>query len=123
MKTEPPTTKTNEFTLVRPGVGAETFVLPEGATLADLLSRAQASTDNQMVFLNDKPLEESVILEPGMVVTLSPSPRNARANGSWRGTVGMFRDDAAFNEMVAAGRAIREAEREAAREDAGQGSS
>jgi hypothetical protein len=42
-------------------------------------------------------------------------------NERWRETFGMFKDDEAFNAMVEAGRAYREAWRQADREEAEDG--
>ena len=53
--------RTIEVTLLRPArVGAETFTLPEGATLADLLCREAGATYGQSNLLIDgRPLEDS----------------------------------------------------------------
>jgi hypothetical protein len=46
--------------------------------------------------------------------TAAPRPKD------WRRTVGMFDDDPEFKEVIAEGRAIREAERESARREEGE---
>lgn len=94
--------------LIRLGVGREEYALPEGATLADLLRAAGVARDGHEVLIDGRPLEEAVALRPGMIVTLAPSSGKAW----WKG-VGTMPDDEAFRRMVEAGRAIREADREA----------
>jgi hypothetical protein len=53
-----------------------------------------------------------------MTITIVPEPPQIPRKRSWLDTVGMFEDDADFEAMVQAGRAIREADRQAAREEA-----
>jgi hypothetical protein len=100
-------------TLIRHGVGKEEFALPEGATLADLLRQAQAADTPHVTTINGRSIEEFLVLQPGMVVTITPVIRGPVTKDSWLETFGMFKDDASFNEMVEAGRAYREALREA----------
>jgi hypothetical protein len=121
MGTDATTAKTTSVTLVRLGDGSKTeeYTLPEGSTLADLLRQAQVRTTDQLVWIDGKPLEEFVILPPGTTVTLVPKPEPVPFNDRWRETFGMFKDDPTFQEMVEAGRAFREADREAARKEAG----
>lgn len=107
-------------TLLRPGVDAQEIELPEGATLADLLREARADTSEQAIFIDGRPVEEWIVLQPNVVVSLVPRVRNATRPADWRETVGMFRDDPVFAEIAEAGRAIREAGREAARQEANE---
>jgi hypothetical protein len=118
-KAKPKPAKKNgvALTLIRQGIGREDYTLPEGATLADLLGQARACADDQTVMINGRPIEEFVSLSPGAIVTLVPRPKLA-VDERWRSTFGMFKDDPLFQEMVDAGKAIREADREAARRQA-----
>jgi hypothetical protein len=106
------------LTVIRQGVGREDFTLPEGATLADLLRAAQAADTPHVTTIDGRSIEESLVLQPGMVVTIAPAMRGPITKDSWRETFGMFKDDPHFQEMVDAGRAIRESDREAARRQA-----
>jgi hypothetical protein len=101
-----------EVTLLRPDLGSQTFNLPEGATLADLLREAGGEIQAKNVLIDGRPLEELVILNSGMAITVIPEPLGQRKR-SWLDTVGMFADDPDFAEAVAAGRAYREADRHA----------
>jgi hypothetical protein len=103
-------------TLIRERVGREDYTLPEGATLADLLRAAGAGDAPHVITIDGRSIEEFLVLRPGMVVTLTPVLSKAVTRDSWRETVGMFKDDPHFQEMVDAGRAYRESLREAARE-------
>jgi sulfur carrier protein ThiS len=107
MSAKPSTTEKNGVMLIRPGVEGQEYTLPEGATLADLLQQAQAQTEGRVILIDGRRLEEALVLQPGMTISIVPDER-------WRETFGMFKDDAAFNEMVEAGRAYRESLREAA---------
>lgn len=100
-------------TLLRPGVNAQEIELPEGATLADLLREARADASDQAIFIDGRPVEEWLVLQPGVVVSLVPRVRNETRPADWRETVGMFRGDPVFEEMMKAVQASREAEREA----------
>jgi sulfur carrier protein ThiS len=101
-----------EVTLLRPDLGSQTFNLPEGATLADLLREAGGEIQAKNVLIDGRPVEEFVILNSGMAITVIPEPLGQRKR-SWLDTVGMFADDPDFEEAVAAGRAYREADRQA----------
>jgi hypothetical protein len=118
MGKKPVTAKKNEITLIRDGVGREEYTLAKGATLADLLRAAQVAETPHVTTINGRSIEEFLVLQPGMVVTFTPVIRGPVTKHSWRETVGMFKDDPLFHEMVEAGRAIREADREAARKEA-----
>lgn len=107
-----------EVTLIRPDADSQTFTLPEGATLGDLLREAGAPMPRPRFLIDGDPIEDAVILRSGMTVTLIPEPPEAGGKRSWLEAVGLFADDPTFAEAVAEGRAIREADRRAAREDA-----
>ena len=107
-----------EVTLLRPDEDPQTFTLPEGATLADLLRAAGAAVRSPSILIGGRPIEEATVLESGMVITLVPEPPQEPSRSSWRDTVGMFQDTPAFRAMMAETRAIREAERETARNQA-----
>ena len=118
MDTKAATAETEGVVLLRLGVGKQEFALPAGATLADLLREAGITPDDQEIMIDGRRLEETLVLHPGTIVTVMPRPQEISRPRSWRDTVGMFRGDPVFAEIVAAGRAIREAEREAARQEA-----
>ncbi len=118
MSAKPVTAEKNGVTLIRDGVGREEHTLPEGATLADLLREAQAAETPHVTTINGRSIEEFLVLQPGMIVTITPVISGPITKDSWRETVGMFKDDPHFQEMVDAGRAIREADREAAQKEA-----
>jgi sulfur carrier protein ThiS len=105
--------KCTEVTLLRPEGAAQTYTLPEGATLADLLREAGAAAPRPSILIGGRPIEEATVLESGMVITLVPEPPQTPAKKDWRRTVGMIADDADFEEWMAACRAIREADRRA----------
>ncbi len=110
--------RTIGVTLYRPGTEMQTFTLPEGATLADLLREAGVEARDSGLLIDGRSIEALMTLRPGMRVTILPEPIGAGGIRSWRDTIGMFADDPDFEEMVQAGRAIREADRQAAREEA-----
>jgi sulfur carrier protein ThiS len=107
-----------EVTLIRADADSQTFTLPEGATLGDLLREAGAPIRRPRFLIDGDPIEDATILRSGMTITLIPEPSEAGEKRSWLEAVGMFADDPTFGEAVAEGRAIREADRRAAREDA-----
>jgi hypothetical protein len=113
MSAKPRTARKNDVTLVRDGGGSEEFCLPEGATLADLLKAAQAVNPPHVVTINGRALEGFLVLQPGMVVSITPMIHGPITKHSWRESFGMFKDDPHFQELVDAGRAIREADRKA----------
>jgi hypothetical protein len=102
-----------EVTLLRPDLGSQTFTLPDGATLADLLREAGGGIQAKNILIDGRPLEEVLILNSGMAITVVPEPPPSPAKRSWRDTVGWFADDPDFQAMVDAGRAYREADRQA----------
>jgi hypothetical protein len=109
--------RTIEVTLYRTGVDLQVFTMPEGASLADLLREAGVPPRDSSLIINGRFIESILTLETGMTITILPDPPGMRIR-SWRDTVGMFADDPDFEEMVEAGRAIREADRQAARAEA-----
>ncbi|MGP0064326.1 MAG: hypothetical protein ACLQGP_12090 [Isosphaeraceae bacterium] len=102
-----------EVTLLRPDEAPQTFTLPEGATLADLLRAAGAAVRSPNMLIDGRPIEDMVILKTGMMITIVPEPPQVPPEKDWRRTVGMFQDTPFFRAMIAEGRAIREADREA----------
>ena len=52
-----------EVTLLRPEEGPQTFTLPEGATLADLLREAGADVRSPNMLIDGRPIEEVRALE------------------------------------------------------------
>lgn len=110
--------RTIEVKLIRPDEGPQTVTLPEGSTLADLIRDVGAGNRGTIVQIDGRPIEESTILQPGMTVTVDVEEASEPSNGSWRATVGRFSHPDFLREVIAEGRAIREADREAAREEA-----
>ena len=102
-----------EITLLRPDLGSQTIALPEGATLADLMREAGGEIQAKNILIDGRPLDEVVILSSGMAITVVPEPPPSPAKRSWRDTVAWFADDPDFQAMVDAGRAYREADRQA----------
>ncbi len=113
-KAKPKAAEQTGVTLIRERLGREDLTLPEGATLADLLRAAGVGDAPHVITIDGRSIEEFLVLRPGMVVTLTPVISKAVTRDSWRETVGMFKDDPHFQEMVEAGRAYREGLREAA---------
>ncbi len=109
-----------EVTLIRPDAGSQAFTLAEGATLGDLLREAGAPIRRPGLLIDGDPIEDAMILRSGMTITLIPEPSEQGHKRSWLEAVGMFADDPTFEEAVAEGRAMREADRRAAREAADQ---
>ena len=103
-----------EVTLIRPDGGSQTFTLPEGATLADLFREAGAAVGSPNLLIDGRPIEEVLVLKSGVVISIMPEPPRPHSNGSWQESIGTVQDTPAFRAMLAAGRAIREADREAA---------
>ena len=102
-----------EITLVRPGLDPQAITLPVGATLADFLREAGVGISSHTIMIDGRPIEDVMVLKAGSVITLLPGIPLSPSNHSRRATVGMFADDHDFDEMVEAGRAIREADRKA----------
>jgi hypothetical protein len=85
-------------TLVRAGVGARKYRLPEGSTLDDLLVRAKATTKGQSVLVDGVIPETSLALHNGAIVVIAPAPRNAVGGEPPPTSVPSLRDDAIFEE-------------------------
>jgi hypothetical protein len=101
-----------EVVLIRAGVDPQAFTLQEGATFADLLRESGAAISSPKILIDGHPLEDVLNLRSGMIITAVPEPSSTPSNESWRETVGMVHDTPFFREMIAAGRAIREADRD-----------
>ena len=101
----------SQVTLLRFGEGVQRFDLPPGATLADLLREAGADASGKQVMIDGRPVEEAVILRPGMIVSLSQRPAPGPSQERWRSTVGMFKDDPGFEQMMDDVMAARAAEK------------
>jgi hypothetical protein len=84
--------------LVRPGVGVQKYCLPNGATLADLLRRSEATTTNQAVYVDGVVAEETVPLRDGAVVMVVAQPRKTAVDDAWRATIPSFQDDDLFEQ-------------------------
>jgi hypothetical protein len=100
-----------EVTLLRPDEGPQTFTLPEGATLADLLRAASADDRNCKMLIDGRPIAEVLFLNSGMTIAMVPEPPRAPSKRTWRDSVGTVQDTPEFRAMIAEGRAIREADR------------
>jgi hypothetical protein len=98
------------LTLLRLGVGKEEIELPEEATLADLLRVSAANLNTHEVLIDGKPLEELFAMRSGMIVSLAPRAKVPPAESQWPRSVGAFRDNPDFDEMMAAIEADRRAE-------------
>jgi hypothetical protein len=84
--------------LVRPGVGAQKYDLPKGATLEDLLRESEATAMNQAVYVDGVLAEGTIPLRDGAVVMIVPQPGNVAVAQPWRATVPSFQDDALFEQ-------------------------
>jgi hypothetical protein len=109
-----------DVTLIRPDADPTIFTLPEGATLVDLLRAAGAASCSPSLLIDGRPIEDVTILDSGMTITIEPEDGSRRSDGSWRSTVGMFSHPEFLRDVIAEGRAIREQDREAARNAAQQ---
>src|SRR5258705_1119913 len=67
---------------------------------------------SDLLYIDGKPLTESLVLHPGMIVSTVPKTTSERPGDDWRGSVGFFRNDPAFNEMLQVMNTEREAEKE-----------
>ena len=110
MGTETKTTETVGVVLMRPGVGREKYELAEGSTVADLLHTAHAPLENQEVFIGDRSLAESVVLQAGMVIRIVPRVRNSAESSHEMMDKPGVRE--AFAEMMQAVNEEREAEKD-----------
>jgi hypothetical protein len=84
--------------LVRPGVAKQDYHLAAGATVGDLVRLSQTSMENQAIFVDGVPLEETLPLHEGASVTIVPRPRNAAGAEPWRASIPAFQDEALFQE-------------------------
>jgi hypothetical protein len=112
--------KSIDVTLICPDADPRTFTLPEGATLGDLFRTAGAASLSPSLLIDGRPIEDVTILDSGMTITIEARDGARRPNGSWQSTVGMFSHPEFLREVIAEGRAIREQDREAARNEAQQ---
>jgi hypothetical protein len=104
----------NAVTLIRQGVGREELALPEGATLADVLRAARVQTEDAQIYIDGRPLEQQVALQPGAVISVVPRPARPPSLGSWQEGIGMFHGNEAFRELCEAVEKSREAEKDRA---------
>lgn len=111
MGAKPTTAEKIGVILIRMGIGREEVVLPEGATLADLLREARIEKDGQEILIDGRPIEDLLVLQPGMIVTLAPGKKDDKSKPSWWDSVGMFRDDPTFPEFIERVKARRDQER------------
>ncbi len=112
MSAIPETKAKTSVTLLRPGLGKEDIELPEGATLADLIRAAGANTADLEILVDGMPIEESVVLRNGMIVSACARAYQPSLNRSWRQTVGDFHDDPTFEAMMERVHTEREAEKQ-----------
>lgn len=84
--------------LVRPGVGAQDYHLPEGATLADLLRQSGTTTTDQAIFVDGISPEEGLSMSMGAIVTIVPLSRDASGDEPWRAAIPAFRDESLSRE-------------------------
>jgi hypothetical protein len=98
--------------LVRPGIDARDYLLPAGSTVGDLLEKAQVDARGRDVVILNQRVDESAILSPESFVYVVATNPNGHDCGSWQDLVGAFRGDPVFREIVEAGRALRDAERD-----------
>jgi hypothetical protein len=105
--TEKSATAEIQVHLVRPGVAGRDCLMPEGATLADLLRLSGALAADQVVMVDGVTSEESLMLRDGAVVTIVPRPGAATGNEPWHATIPAFQDAALFREYTEALKARR----------------
>jgi hypothetical protein len=63
--------------LVRPGVGAKKYFVPQGSTVADLLEAANASSSGQDLMIGQDKVESDRVLGENTVLFVVPRPKNA----------------------------------------------
>jgi hypothetical protein len=119
MSAKPATKEKGGVTLLRMGIGKEEFALPEGSTLGDLLRAARVDAATQTLFIDGKPLEESLVLRPGTivsavprVVSALPQAKEAAPREGWSDVIGAFANNPEFDAMMEVVNAEREAEKE-----------
>ena len=90
MSTKPVAKKNHTVTFIRMGVDKKEFDLPEGATLADLLRAAGNEPGREAIYIDGKPVEEVLVLQPGTIVSAIPRVTNRRAASQWSDVIGTF---------------------------------
>ncbi len=85
-------------TLIRAGVGARKYRLPEGSTLEELISRSGAATARQTVSVDGIIPEKPLPLQNGAVVVIAPAPGNAAGGEHPHPAVPSLRDDDLFEQ-------------------------
>ena len=101
-----------EVVLLRLGVVETMYEWSPGLTLADLLREANATAEDFEIYLDGKPLAESVVLGPGTNVVLHSRPDDQPTAEAWQKGIGDFHDDPAFEEMMQSVELARQAEKE-----------
>jgi hypothetical protein len=97
-------------TLIRAGVGARRYRLPEGSTLDDLIRRSGAATAGQTLSVDGMAPAGPLPLHHGAVVILAPAPDTAAEDAAPPPAVPSLRDDDLFEqyrEILKARRASR----------------
>ena len=92
---------TIEVRLLRTGQDLQTYTLPEGATLADLMREANTTYRSSNLLIDGRYLESAIVLKSGMLISIMPEPPGSPGIRSWRDTVGMFADDPDFDSVRA----------------------
>jgi hypothetical protein len=83
-------------TLIRAGVGAKKYRLPQGSALEELISRSGAMTARQTVSVDGIIPEKTLPLHDGAIVIIAPAPKNAAGGEHPRPAVPSLRDDDLF---------------------------
>jgi hypothetical protein len=65
--------------LVRPGVGAQRYTVPEGTTIQQVLDQANVRLNNQNVMINADEVSLSHVVKNQELVFIVPKPKNAVA--------------------------------------------
>jgi hypothetical protein len=85
-------------TLIRAGLSAKKYRLPEGSTFEDLISRSGATTARQTVSVDGIIPEKPRPLHNGAVVIIAPAPKNAAGGELPHPAVPSLRDDDLFEQ-------------------------
>lgn len=85
-------------TLIRAGVGARKYRLPEGSTIENLISRSGATTARQIVSVDGIIPEKSLPLHHGAVVIIVPAPKNSAGGQHPHPAVPSLQDDDLFEQ-------------------------
>ncbi len=93
-----PQTSTAEILvhLVRRATEVQDFHLAEGSTVADLLRASGIATDPG-ILIDGVPIEESIRLVEGSVVTIGPAAKNDN-DGQWGPPITAFQDEELWRE-------------------------